>query len=1254
MNAVERLLQLHSEGRISDEALDKSLKSLEPKNDTDSSALENLQQQRDAPKEKKNDTDSSTLENLRKRRRNKKKRKQRDAPKEEKNALKLVDKPLCNYFKAYEIDAHKYKDPSILFNDKKSIILDQIRKDIKEYNGIKFSIGLSLEFFKDELDGERKEVVGVGHGEQCAVLNENNLDEHYNKQTAYIQTWIEKFTNTASGLEIDHCVKLYLNIAKYEPLKGSSYIPLPEVIANKQAIINIKNDDNKCLEWALKSALYPAKNHLNNLYSYTKCPNLNMEGIDFPTPISQISKVEKQNNIAINVYGYTITKKTEKLTIFPYHISNQPNDKERINLLLITEDVEVEEEIDDSEEGIIDEDYNPDDYSDEPTKETKYHYCWIKSLNRLLRNQNNKHGATYFCERCLYGFSREDLLINHKEDCEGINKSSMRIEMPSKGRGRIKFKNYKNQMPVPFVIYADFESIIKSKSQQKGDKSEITSEHEACGFGYQVVRYDGKAEEPVVYRGEDAVETFINHLECEVNNINNIFRHPKPIIMTEQNIQDYENATHCWICEMKLINNEKNPKVKDHCHFTGEYRGATHKFCNLKLAIKPNKTKIPVVFHNLKGYDSHLIMQKIHKASGNITCIANNAEKYISFNIGQLKFLDSFQFMALSLEKLVDATDKSDFKLTREVFGNKTDTILRKGVYPYEYIDSQERFDETQLPPIEKFYSSLTDESITQKDYEHAQTVWKTFKCKTLGDYHDLYLKTDVLLLADVFQKFRETCMNNYKLDPLHYYTAPGLSWDALLKYTQIDLELLTDLDMHLFIEKGMRGGISMVSKRHAKANNPLIADYDPNKDDSYIMYLDANNLYGHSMSQPLPYGGFKWLTNKDGKLPPLQKGKGRIYEVDLEYPKHLHKLHNDYPLAPEKLAVKKEWLSDYQNELLDNNSMLNVEKLVPNLMDKKKYVVHYKNLQLYLKLGMKIKKIHRILEFDEKPWMEPYIRLNTELRKKAKSSFEKDFFKLMNNSVFGKTMENIRKRVDIKLVRTDGSENEKLRKIIAKPNFNRRVKFSDELSAIHVHKTKLTLNKPIYVGFSVLELSKHHMYDWYYNTLKKKYGEDCTLLYTDTDSLLVDIKTKDAYKDMSEMKDEYDFSDYPKEHSLHNETNKKIIGKFKDECSGVAIAEYIGLRPKLYSIMRADEQVIKKAKGVKKYVIKKQINFENYKDALFNKQKYTHSMNMLSSMQHNIYGLKINKTTLSPLDTKRYIAPDGITTYAYGYQAEQ
>ena len=1276
---IEYLLQLHRNGVITDDDLRKGIRALklsdEPSSKQEAKSSE--------PKE-------SPLEKLRRKRREKKRRRKqrRDLARAEATVaheetqeladtaeasqnLKLVDKPLCNYFKTYEINAEKYRDPSILFENKKSLMIDQINKDIKEYKGIKFSVGLSLEFFKDEKDGTRKYFQGQKHGEQSAVLHDNNVEDLYNEQVKHIEkNWIENFTNQeGTGAAVNKCIKLYLNIAKYEPLKGSSYMPLPNKIANKKAVINVKNDDNRCIEWALKSALYPAKNNVSNKYTYTKY-DLNLEGIvDFPTPVSQISKVEKHFDLAINVYGYTVSKKLEKLNIFPYHISEKPKEKERINLLLISEDVN------DKNEKII---------------ETKSHYCWIKNLNRLLFDQNKCKNKTYFCDRCLYGFTKEDLLIKHKEDCYGINKNSTRIQMPTEGKSHIKFKNYQNQMPVPYVIYADFESIIKPKTEKAGLKSDITSEHEACGFGYQIVRYDGVAESPVIYRGKDVAETFLNHLECEVNKINNIFAHPKPLIMTEQNKTDYENATHCWICEKEIGESKNNPKVRDHCHFTGKYRGAAHKSCNLKLKINPGKTKIPVVFHNLKGYDSHFIIQKLHTTKGNITCIANNAEKYISFSVAQRKFLDSFQFMASSLEKLVQSTigsasicpkcqketeettidenwlltaqctkcksvrtkqlHKSDLPITVNNASENAHLIAGKGFYPYEYIDSHERFKETELPPMEAFYSKLTNETISAKNYEHAQTVWKKINCQTLGDYHDLYLKSDVLLLADVFQTFRKTCMEAYKLDPLHYYTAPGLSWDALLKYTKIDLELLTDMDMHLFIEKGMRGGISMVSKRHAKANNPYTADYDSKITNNYIMYYDANNLYGWAMSQPLPYSGFKWYDMTDKSKFKKPKDKGWILEVDLEYPKELHDLHNDYPLAPEKLTVQKEWLSDYQTELIGDENMVNVSKLVPNLMNKKKYVVHYRNLNLYMQLGMKVTKVHRILEFNEKPWMEPYIRLNTEFRKKAQSAFEKDFYKLMNNSVFGKTMENLRKRVDIKLVKTDGSENEKLRKIIAKPNFNRRIKFSDELSAIHVNKTSLTLNKPIYVGFSVLDLSKHLMYDWYYNKLKKKYGENCTLLYTDTDSLLVDIKTEDVYKDMTETKEEYDFSDYPKDHPLFDETNKKVLGKMKDECAGAPISEYIGLRPKLYSILRCDDQIIKKAKGTKKYVINKHISFENYKDALFNKQKYTHEMNMLRSKHHKIYGITVNKTTLSPLDTKRFIAPDGIMTYAYGY----
>ena len=1173
----------------------------------------------------------------------------------------LVDKPECNYFRVYEVDAGDYKDPSILFSDYKTSLLNKIKKNIKEYNGIKFSVGLSLQFYHDEHNGKKKDISASNHGKQAAVLNDENIEEHYDNQTSYLLEWIEKFTKKATGLEIDHCIKLYLNIAKYEPLKGSSYIELLNIIKNKKAVINIKNKDNACLFRAVVSALYPAHKNSDRPSSYPGYKDiLNIKDIDTPTPLSQINKLEKQNNLSINVYGPKVSF-DNKLTIFPYYISDQPKDIKRINLLLISE-------------------------------EENNHYCWIKNLNRLLCNQNNKHNEqTHFCDRCLYGFTKEDLLINHKEDCEGINKSPMRIEMPEKDKNFIEFKNPQNQMSVPYVIYADHESIILGKSGQIGKKTKVTSEHQACGVGYQAVRYDNKAEEPVVYRGSDSVEVFLKSLEKEVEKINEIFKHPEPLIMTEQNKKDFENATNCWICEKEI----EEDKVRDHCHFTGEYRGAAHKACNLKLKIKPYSTKIPVIFHNLKGYDSHLIMQKIHISKGNISCIANNSEKYISFSIGQLTFLDSFQFNPTSLEKLVEGVigttsnclkcekteekyihkewmlttkcekchtvrrkqlNKSDLLPLTSKYMDNSYLFTQKGIYPYEYIDSFEKFNETELPSKDKFYSSLTNKNIKQKEYEYAQKVWKETNCRNIGDYHDIYLKSDILLLADVVQNFRETCMKAYKLDPMHYYTAPGLSWDALLKCTKVKLELLTDIDMHLFIEKGMRGGISMVSKRYSKANNPYVkSSYDKDGEIVYILYLDANNLYGWSMSHSLPYRGFKWVKIKeDGTLPLLKKGRGRIYEVDLEYPKELHDLHNDYPLAPDKIKVKKEWLSDYQKELLGKDNILNVEKLVPNLMDKEKYVVHYKNLEFYVKMGLKVKKIHRVLEFDEKPWMEPYIRLNTEFRKKAKTDFEKDFYKLMNNSVFGKTMENIRKRVNIKLVKTDGSQNEKIRKIVAKPSYNGRVKFSDDLSALHVNITHMTFNKPIYVGFSILELSKYFMYGLYYNALKKKYGENCSLLYTDTDSLLVEIKTEDVYKDMREMKDEYDLSNYPKDHFLHDGTNKKVIGKMKDECAGIPIKEYVGLRPKLYAILKENNEDIKKAKGTKKYVIEGEINYENFKDSLFNKKTYEHSMNMIRSIHHIIHGLTVNKITLSPLDTKKYTAVDGIMTYAYGYQQEQ
>ena len=354
-----------------------------------------------------------------------------------------------------------------------------------------------------------------------------------------------------------------------------------------------------------------------------------------------------------------------------------------------------------------------------------------------------------------------------------------------------------------------------------------------------------------------------------------------------------------------------------------------------------------------------------------------------------------------------------------------------------------------------------------------------------------------------------------------------------------------------------------------------------------------------------------------------VKRKTGYILEEDLEYPQELHDKHNSYPLAPETTQVPEEWYSPYQRSLARelNLSKDKTEKLIPTLNDKTNYVLHYRNFQLYLKLGMKLKKVHNVLAFDQKDWMESYIRLNTEPRKKATSDFEKNFFKLMNNSVFGKTMENLRNRTIIKLVRAN--EQEKLQPLTSDLLHARSAVFA----GIHeMHKDHFLMNKPAYTGMSVLELSKNLMHEFYYLYLEPKYGSNCQLLYTDTDSLLLEIKTEDVYKDMKRSLSHYDTRDFPKDHPLHSQKNKKVIGKMKDECAGEPISEAVCPRSKMYSIWLENEQNIKKAKGTTKVVTKKEIQHQHYKDALFK-----HGMDMLRSKDHQIYGGHLNKTTLSP-----------------------
>ena len=535
--------------------------------------------------------------------------------------------------------------------------------------------------------------------------------------------------------------------------------------------------------------------------------------------------------------------------------------------------------------------------------------------------------------------SSERVLVKHANNCLIIN-GAQAINMPKQGENILKFNNFHKRLPVPFVIYADFEAITKKvqgceqseemkKNKDRRSYTEAYQTHKDCGYGYKVVCcYRERYSKPIqTYRGENAVYKFMEKMLEEVEYCKAVVkkRFNKPLVMTEDDEQCFRTMDGCHICGEKYT--DKDVRIRDHCHITGKFRGSARQECNLKLRIKPEDIKIPVIFHNLHGYDSHFIMQQIgeiakkhaytnkkgEKQDLNINAIPNNMEKYMAFMLGNhLTFIDSFQFMSSSLDKLVSNLPKEAFKYTSEEFiGMELSLMSQKGVYPYDHMDSFEKFDQTELPTKEQFYSILNDQHITNDEYNHAKKVWKTFNIKTMGEYHDLCLKSDVLLLADVFENFRKTCLQYYKLDPCHYFTSPGLSWDAMLKMINIKLELMTDVDMFQFIEKGMRGGVSYIANRHGKANNKYMKEYDEKAPSKYIMYLDANNLCGWAMSQYLPTSNFKWMSEKEIKKINLAKykengKKGLILEVDLEYLQELHDLHNDYPLAPEKVNNKK------------------------------------------------------------------------------------------------------------------------------------------------------------------------------------------------------------------------------------------------------------------------------------------------------------------------------------------------------------
>ncbi|CAB4009275.1 Gastrula zinc finger [Paramuricea clavata] len=649
----------------------------------------------------------------------------------------------------YSITPH-YMDPLDQMTASRQVVRGILVNELKRMGGLKYTETLKVRMSKEIGDGKTKKDSVYFKSKTGTATNFEDIESTAAQNQLTILSRIETFQNLGSNWITLNIESHYVNIAMYKPLKGSSYIELPKDISNSMCgLINMKNNDNLCFLWSHVRHLNPKARRATTITQKDRefITNLDYDGIDFPVKISDIDKIERKNSISISVFGYNGNKQ-----FYPIR-NSKAKYEDHMELLLLGDG------------------------------KGNNHYVLIKDVNRMLFSVSKYTHKKHFCLHCLHSCVSEEVLEKHKETCLEVN-GTQAVKLPKEGT-KIKFKNHRNSMPVPFVIYADFESILvpeerKVESENPEDKSstDLYQTHKACSFGLKTVcHYDDKySGEYKSYVGEDAALVFLKTVLKEFfrcrEMVNNIFK--KKMVITPKQEFEFQAARNCSICGNDL----GEDRVRDHDHVTGMYRGAAHNICNLKYRIT---WKIPVVFHNLRGYDSHLIMQEIGKFKMDVNVIPNNMEKYISFSLGKnLVFIDSIQFMASSLEALVSNLSPEDFRIVGKRWkGEDFNLVTQKGVFPYEFLDD-----------ISKLNTIMYESEVKEEDYQRAQKVWDHFKMKTMRDYHDLYLETDVLLLADVFENFRRTCLESYELDPAHYVSTPGLSWDAFLKKSGEEIEL--------------------------------------------------------------------------------------------------------------------------------------------------------------------------------------------------------------------------------------------------------------------------------------------------------------------------------------------------------------------------------------------------------------------------------------------------------------------------------
>jgi len=1077
-----------------------------------------------------------------------------------------------------------------------------------------------------------------------------------------------------SGMEIQSISSIRFSGAKISRLtRGGTYFELPKALASRTAVQNIYSDDNLCAQYAVALAIYmldhatkPPGGDLSSCSAYKFIiKGLKWTDITFPMEPQQWSRFERLNpKYGVFLYEWDADRERVIANRIP---SNREKCTHFLKLLLVSSK--------DKEGNDI------------------WHYVTITSMARLFSSRTMRvANGGLICPICINNVKQDDF-DDHFRMCKEVCDTAMVYPQPGT---TIQYDKFLCENYSIFNIMADTECIVEKvldteervfelqSSDAAVSGSICTSEHKPVAFGVHVMNMmpmsisndivESLCPTRLLVGGEPTklTEQFIDLVVGYGETLRELAapkpsnRHPMYMINLATDFALAPDEK-CCVCGYSIRGVSKLPwahKDPENIignivnlvnHYTGEYKGHCHAFCSKKVYSDIAKPKIVVWFHNGSGYDLKIIVSNLGATKWadqlkNTYILAKSSERWTRFDLAGIQFKDTMSHLPQSLSNLVDRIARNETEVDNNCTILKTvickhyahiagidikwKLLARKGVFPYKYLDSYSKLVSVGLPSKDDFHSDLgVGSDISTADYDFACEVFSIFQCQTLQDYMELYLLTDICLLGDVWFQYRRFVMQHYNLDPARFESLPAVAFASALRLSNTKVELISDPDMAMFIQRSVRGGVSYAVRPHAVANNSetrrLGGDTSGIKHDTdtHILYFDANSLYGGCMREFLPTGNFEWVDKSNWtveivteKILPIVRDNlssnfNFFIEVDLSYPKQLHDLFNDLPPAPDAAVTNKDHLSHQQRTSNGEDASYGMKKLLPSLLSKKRYVAYGTTLALWVDCGVVIDKVHRVLQFDQSPWMRPFIDTNIRLRKEARSNgdeFGVDMAKLMGNSAYGKTIQDPRRETSLTLMHTDKSDDEAKRdhiqRQIGKNNWKRGVSIGHGLWVIEKAKRQVTMDKPSHVGAVILEISKYVMYRFWYMVLKKHFGDRISLLYMDTDSFMMQVTSRDAYAelaliertanggtpvstpgdgffDWSSMDRRIDF-DQPE---YGSQVNQLVQYKFKNELgSKGVIVEAIFVRSKLYQFKMMDRATGKEivkclAKGVPK-----------------------------------------------------------------------